>query len=284
MRICGSETRSPGFWRPDRRRQRPLSRHPPLRRLGCQRCVSQGAHQSAQGPDARSDLARWVRAAGAAQPDLRGLALPSPADRTRRPRPRLPANHNHPQPCRRATRHRALQGQKGRNLCAVEAAASRRSRNPRTSWSSSAGSAMPIRRCSTSIRAETPPSSEEMAAAYRPYIETCIERSGRSAGCSKAIFRPMGSSSSYPMLWNAFKRPGLRRVGRREGRDVQRHGEAGVSAGVRRRGIFRPALLQRVPGRKACVATRTYWAAAMRQHYGGHEQCSEPRFCDPVLF
>ena len=47
--------------------------------LGCERRVSQGAHQSDQGTNARSDLARRVCAAGADEPHLRGLALPSPA-------------------------------------------------------------------------------------------------------------------------------------------------------------------------------------------------------------
>jgi L-fuconolactonase len=42
---------------------------------------------------------------------------------------------------------------------------------------------------------ETPPSSEQLARAYKPYIETCIAAFGP----------PDGVSSSYAVLWNAFK-------------------------------------------------------------------------------
>ena len=41
-----------------------------------------------------------------------------------------------------------------------------------------------------------PPSSEELAAAWRPYIETCIEAFGSQAACSKAIFRPTKASAA----------------------------------------------------------------------------------------
>ena len=34
-----------------------------------------------------------------------------------------------------------------------------------------------------------PPSSEDLAKAWKPYIETCIARSGRSARCSRATFQ-----------------------------------------------------------------------------------------------
>jgi len=41
-----------------------------------------------------------------------------------------------------------------------------------------------------------PPSSEDLAAAWRPYIETCIEAFGPDAPCSKAIFRPTRASAA----------------------------------------------------------------------------------------
>jgi predicted TIM-barrel fold metal-dependent hydrolase len=51
-----------------------------------------------------------------------------------------------------------------------------------------------------------PPTSTELATAYRPYIETCIEAFGPDRGMFQSNFPPDGVSSSYPVLWNAFKR------------------------------------------------------------------------------
>jgi predicted TIM-barrel fold metal-dependent hydrolase len=53
---------------------------------------------------------------------------------------------------------------------------------------------------------ETPPSSEELAHAYKPYIETCIAAFGPDRGMFESNFPPDGVSSSYPVLWNALKR------------------------------------------------------------------------------
>jgi len=53
---------------------------------------------------------------------------------------------------------------------------------------------------------ETPPSSEELARAYKPYIDTCIAAFGPDRGMFQSNFPPDGVSSSYPVLWNAFKR------------------------------------------------------------------------------
>ena len=41
-----------------------------------------------------------------------------------------------------------------------------------------------------------PPSSEEAAAAWRPYIETCIEAFGPDRACSRAIFRPTRANAA----------------------------------------------------------------------------------------
>ena len=41
-----------------------------------------------------------------------------------------------------------------------------------------------------------PPSSEQAAAAWRPYIETCIEAFGPDRACSKATFRPTRASAA----------------------------------------------------------------------------------------
>jgi L-fuconolactonase len=53
---------------------------------------------------------------------------------------------------------------------------------------------------------ETPPSSEELARAYEPYIETCIAAFGPDRVMFESNFPPDGVSSSYAVLWNAFKR------------------------------------------------------------------------------
>ena len=53
---------------------------------------------------------------------------------------------------------------------------------------------------------ETPPSSTDLATAYKPYIETCIAAFGVDRSMLESNFPPDGASSSYPILWNAFKR------------------------------------------------------------------------------
>jgi hypothetical protein len=59
---------------------------------------------------------------------------------------------------------------------------------------------------------ETPPSSEELARAYKPYIETCIAAFGPDHSMFESNFPPDGVSSSYAVLWtrsNAWP-PGTR--------------------------------------------------------------------------
>jgi L-fuconolactonase len=53
---------------------------------------------------------------------------------------------------------------------------------------------------------EKPPSSTDLETAYRPYIETCIAAFGVNRAMFESNFPPDGASSSYPILWNAFKR------------------------------------------------------------------------------
>ena len=53
---------------------------------------------------------------------------------------------------------------------------------------------------------EKPPSSTDLETAYRPYIETCIAAFGVNRSMFESNFPPDGASSSYPILWNAFKR------------------------------------------------------------------------------
>ncbi len=51
-----------------------------------------------------------------------------------------------------------------------------------------------------------PPSSGELAAAWRPYIETCIETFGAARCMFESNFPVDKGMCSYPVVWNAFKR------------------------------------------------------------------------------
>ncbi|MBV9248642.1 MAG: amidohydrolase family protein [Acetobacteraceae bacterium] len=53
---------------------------------------------------------------------------------------------------------------------------------------------------------EEPPSSEDLAAAWRPYIEACIEAFGADRCMFESNFPPDKQSCGYTELWNAFKR------------------------------------------------------------------------------
>jgi len=51
-----------------------------------------------------------------------------------------------------------------------------------------------------------PPSSEDLATAWRPYIETCIDAFGAARCMFESNFPVDKVSCSYAVLWNAFKR------------------------------------------------------------------------------
>ncbi len=51
-----------------------------------------------------------------------------------------------------------------------------------------------------------PPSSTQLAEAWRPYVETCIEAFGVQRCMFESNFPVDKGSCSYPVLWNAFKR------------------------------------------------------------------------------
>ena len=51
-----------------------------------------------------------------------------------------------------------------------------------------------------------PASSEELAAAWRPYIEICIELFGADRCMFESNFPVDKRGVSYAVLWNAFKR------------------------------------------------------------------------------
>ncbi len=53
---------------------------------------------------------------------------------------------------------------------------------------------------------DLPPSSEELAAAWRPYVETCIAAFGPERAMFESNFPVDKGSCGYAALWNAFKR------------------------------------------------------------------------------
>lgn len=53
---------------------------------------------------------------------------------------------------------------------------------------------------------DVPPGSEELAAVWRPYIETCIELFGPARAMMESNFPVDKQSCGYGVLWNAMKR------------------------------------------------------------------------------
>ncbi|MBT3331515.1 MAG: amidohydrolase family protein [Rhodospirillaceae bacterium] len=66
--------------------------------------------------------------------------------------------------------------------------------------------AMPIRMPGFDGDRSLPPRSEEVAAAWRPWIETCIEAFGPSRSMFESNFPVQKRWCSYQVCWNAFKR------------------------------------------------------------------------------
>jgi L-fuconolactonase len=72
-------------------------------------------------------------------------------------------------------------------------------------WVKLGGLGMPI--CGFEHHKRDPrPGSEELAEAWRPYIETCIEAFGPARGMFESNFPVDRASCDYATLWNAFKR------------------------------------------------------------------------------
>jgi L-fuconolactonase len=67
------------------------------------------------------------------------------------------------------------------------------------------GMAMRINGWDFHTKAE-PPSSEELAAAWKPYVETCIEAFGASRCMFESNFPVDKGMCGYVSCWNAFKR------------------------------------------------------------------------------
>jgi predicted TIM-barrel fold metal-dependent hydrolase len=65
---------------------------------------------------------------------------------------------------------------------------------------------LPIRLAGGSYDRDMPPSSVEVAEAWRPYLETCIESFGPTRGMFESNFPVQRRWCSYAVVWNAFKR------------------------------------------------------------------------------
>ena len=66
--------------------------------------------------------------------------------------------------------------------------------------------ALPIRMPSYDGDRSLPPSSGEVAAAWRPWMETCIEAFGPERSMYESNFPVQKRWCSYQVWWNAFKR------------------------------------------------------------------------------
>jgi L-fuconolactonase len=66
--------------------------------------------------------------------------------------------------------------------------------------------ALPIRMPSFGGDRSVPPGSEEVAAAWRPWMETCIEAFGPTRSMYESNFPVQKRWCSYQVCWNAFKR------------------------------------------------------------------------------
>jgi predicted TIM-barrel fold metal-dependent hydrolase len=64
-----------------------------------------------------------------------------------------------------------------------------------------------MRRCPFDFhRRDEPAPSDELAAAWKPYLETCIQAFGPQRCMFQSNFPVDGATASYGVLWNAFKR------------------------------------------------------------------------------
>ncbi len=67
------------------------------------------------------------------------------------------------------------------------------------------GLGMPTCGISRSLAGRTT-DSEQLAEAWRPYIETCIEAFGPDRCMFESNFPVDSATAPYPVIWNAFKR------------------------------------------------------------------------------
>jgi len=66
--------------------------------------------------------------------------------------------------------------------------------------------ALPVRRSDKTRQASAPLSSEEIAAAWRPFVEVCLEQFGARRCMFESNFPVQKRWCSYAVFWNACKR------------------------------------------------------------------------------
>ena len=190
--------------------------------------IARPAHRPGARADGATSLPRGLRAAGAARPDLRRLALPSAARRADRPgrapspRPPIVLDHvggaaGHRPLCRPAATRSSPPGRSRHRASSpscpnVVRQAGRARHGHRRLRLRTSGRRRPAREAA----------GRRLEALHRDLHRG---RSAPSAACSKATSRSTRAVCSYAVLWNAFKRIAAGRLGGREDRAVQRHGE-----------------------------------------------------------
>ena len=117
---------------------------------------------------------------------------------------REPGSANSGKSLWRSHPHRAVRRLPGRSVAAWRNALRHLATCPNVTLKLG-GQAMTIRGF-TWHEAPLPPSSGELAAAWRPTIETCIETFGASRCMFESNFPVDKGMCSYPVVWNAFKR------------------------------------------------------------------------------
>ena len=135
---------------------------------------------------------------------LRCLALPPADPGPDGARPRLPGTADRPRPRGRTARARLVRGQARRDLRRLEARHLELAGCPNV-YMKLGGLGMRINGFKFHHR-ERPPSSKDLADAWRPYIDTCIEAFGAKRCMFESNFPVDKISGSYAVYWNAFKR------------------------------------------------------------------------------
>ena len=188
------------------RGRRALPRHPPRRVLGRQRGGRQvRLPRRAAAPGARPEVPRGLRPAGAARPELRVLAVSSATAGRDRPGARLSRTPPSSSIMSAACSASGLIPAAGRRSSPAGARTSTNWPNVRTSTCKLGGIGMVSFGFDFHER-DVPPSSEDLAAAWRQYIEPCIEAFGVNRCMFESNFPPDKQSCGYTELWNAFKR------------------------------------------------------------------------------
>ena len=143
-----------------------------------------------------------------------------------RPRPRLPRHHDHPQSCRRGAGRRALSGRRQEILAGWKKDVAELAKCPNVSVKLG-GVGMTSFGFDFHER-DVPPSSENLAAAWRQYIEPCIEAFGPDRCMFESNFPPGQAIGRVHRAVECLQAHLLGGVGGRKTGPLQRHRSTGV--------------------------------------------------------